>query len=71
MIADTCDGSRREQSFMRIWDDVESCTAAERHAKGAAAPPTVAISKRRGGGGKGGRLAQETEVWVWPWPSSS
>ena len=42
---------------------------AERHAKAVAVPSTVGISKRRGegaggGGGRGGRPAQETEVWV-------
>ena len=54
---------------MRKWNDAESCRAAERHAKAAAAPSTVGISTRLGGGGargKGGRLGEETEVWVWP-----
>ena len=45
---------------MRNWQDTESCRAAERHAKTAAAPFTVGISKRPGGGrrwgmGEGGR----------------
>ena len=55
---------------MRKWHNAESSRAAGRHAKAAAAPSTVGISKRPGeggrGGGKGGRHAQETEVWVWP-----
>ena len=66
---------------MRKWHDAERCRAAKRHAKVAAAPSTVGISKaaggpagrrgegarggREGGGGKGGRSAQETDVWVW------
>ena len=62
------------ESFMRKWHGAESCRTAERHAKAAAAPSTVGISKRPGGegrggggrGGKGARPAQETEVWVWP-----
>ena len=41
------------ESFLRKWHDAESCRAAERHAKAAAAPPTVGISKRRGGGWRG------------------
>ena len=57
---------------MRKRHDAESCRAAERHAKTAAAPPIVGISTQRGwsgGGGLGrgeggGRPAQETEVWV-------
>ena len=58
--------------FMRNWQK-ERRKAAERRVKAATAPSTVGISKRpgggwrgRGGGGKGGRHAQETEVWVWP-----
>ena len=60
------------EAFMRERHDAENCRAAERHAKVAAAPPTVGISTRRGeggreeGGGERGRHAQETEVWVWP-----
>ena len=55
--------------FIRNWHEKERRKAAERRAKAAAAPSTVGISKwpgrgRRGEGG--GRLAQETEVWVWP-----
>ena len=88
--------------FMRKWHEVERRRAAERHAKAAATPSTVGISRRepscsrgngmrrrdaelqsdtqrprqrhppsaslngRGGGGRGGRLAQETDVLVWP-----
>ena len=57
--------------FMRNCHETERRKAAERRAKTAAAPSTVGIPKRpeggrRGGGGKGGRHAQETEVWVWP-----
>ena len=33
---------------MRKWHDAERCKAAERHAKAAAAPSTVGISKRPG-----------------------
>ena len=40
-----------EESFMRKWHDAERCRTAERHAKAAAALPTVGISTRRGGGG--------------------
>ena len=61
------------ESFMRKRHDAERCKAAERHAKAKAAPSTVGISKAAGGrgagtgrAGKGGRPAQETEVWVWP-----
>ena len=43
------------EAFMREWQDVENCRAAERHAEVAAAPPTVGISTQRVGGG-GGRL---------------
>ena len=49
------------ESFMRIWHHAERFNAAERHAKAAAAPSTVGISKRPGGGGKGGRPAQDTD----------
>ena len=45
------------EPFMRKWHDAERCRAAERHAKAAAAPSTVGISKRpwrRGEGGGGG-----------------
>ena len=38
---------------MRKWHDAERCRAAELHAKAAAAPSTVGISKRPGGGRKG------------------
>ena len=67
------------ESFMRIWHDTERCRAAQRHAKAAAAPSTVGISRRPGGGkrgerggrgdrvgGEGRRPAHVTEVWVWP-----
>ena len=37
--------------FMRKWHEAERRRAAERHAKAAAAPSTVGISKRPGGGG--------------------
>ena len=47
------------ESFMRIW----SWRAVERHAKAAAAPSTVGISRGRGRG-KRERPAQETKVWV-------
>ena len=40
---------------MRKWHDTERCRAAERHAKAAAAPSTVGISKRPGGEKRGGR----------------
>ena len=42
------------ESFMRSWHDAERCRAAERHAKAAAVPSTVGISKRPGAGGGGG-----------------
>ena len=42
-----------EAAFMRKWHAAESCRAAERQAKAAAAPPTVGISTRPGGGGRG------------------
>ena len=38
--------------FMRKWHEAERRRAAERHAKAAAAPSTVGISKRPGGGGR-------------------
>ena len=41
---------------MRKWHGAERCRVAERHAKAAAAPSTVGISKRPGGGGRGGVL---------------
>ena len=41
--------------FMRKWHEAERHRAAERHAKAAAAPSTVGISKRPGEGGRGGR----------------
>ena len=52
--------------FMRKRHEAERRRAAEQHAKAAAAPSTVSISKWPGGGGEeeGGRPAQETEVWV-------
>ena len=55
------------EAFMRKWHDVESCRAADRHAKAVAAPPTVDTITRRGGvwggrgegvGGGGGLLLQ-------------
>ena len=66
--------------FMQKWHETERRRAAERRAKAAAAPSTVGKSKRPGGRGRaegegegeggrgvrGGRHAQETEVWVWP-----
>ena len=55
-----------ELFIMRRWHETERRRAAERHAKAAAAPSTVGISKRPGGGGEGGRPAQGTEVWFWP-----
>ena len=39
---------------MRNGHDTERCRAAERHAKAAAVPSTVGISKRPGGAGRGG-----------------
>ena len=42
------------ESFMRKWHDAVRCKAAERHAKAAAAPFIVGISKRLEGGGWGG-----------------
>ena len=43
------------EAIIRKSHDAESCRAAERHAKGAATPPTVGISMRRWGrGGSGG-----------------
>ena len=47
------------ESIMRKWNDVEIWKAAERHAKSAAAPPTVGISKRSGKGGVGGEGGKE------------
>ena len=48
-------------AFMRKWQHNKSCRAAERHAKAAAAPPTVDTHMGRGevgaegsGGGRGG-----------------
>ena len=44
--------------FMRKWHEAERRRAAQRHAKAAAVPSTVGISKRPGGGGgvgEGGR----------------
>ena len=46
---------------MRNWQDTERCRAAERHAKAAAAPSTVGISKRPRGGRRGGRGRSEGE----------
>ena len=69
--------------FIREWHETERRKVADRRAKAAAAPFTIGISKRPGGGGRGiggkreggraegARRAQETEVWVWVWPSSS
>ena len=54
---------------MRKWYDTERCRAAERHAKAAAAPSTVGISKRPGGerkGGEGASCPRDYKVWVWP-----
>ena len=43
------------ESFTRKRHDSGRCRAAERHAKPAAAPSSVGISKRSGGGRRGGR----------------
>ena len=43
------------ESFVWKRHDAERCKAAERHAKAAAAPSTVGISKRLTGGGNGAR----------------
>ena len=49
---------------MRKWHDAESCRAAEQHAKPAAAPSTVGISKRPGGGGEGERGGSCPRDWI-------
>ena len=68
MVSTSRGGSR---VFHADWHDTERRIAVERREKAAAALSTVGISKRLGGAGggvgeKGGRQAQETEVWVWP-----
>ena len=41
------------ESFTRKWHDAERCRVAERHAKAAAVPSTVGMSKRPEEGGRG------------------
>ena len=49
------------ESFMRQWHDAESCRAAERHAKAAAAPLTVGTCGR-GEGARGGVLPKRLKL---------